>query len=101
MAPVIGKRSSSRSRTSKTRSISSNPIRHTHAETASAFGTSKKDKRIIKHSALISRIEKSKHKAKKRRRPSKKLMVSLESLGDALPEAPSRDEAGATEASAG
>ncbi|KAI4198616.1 MAG: hypothetical protein LQ350_005146 [Teloschistes chrysophthalmus] len=103
LAPVIGRRSSSRSRAFKTRSTSSNPIRHTHAKSASlsAFGTSKKDKRIIKRSALISRIEKSKHKQKKRRRPSKKLVVSLESLADALPEAPSRDEAGATEASAG
>ena len=50
--------------------------------------TSKKDKRIIKHSALVSRIEKSKASSKKRRRPSKKLVTNLESLANALPEAP-------------
>ncbi|KAL8640443.1 MAG: hypothetical protein Q9228_002633 [Teloschistes exilis] len=101
MAPISSKRSLIRSRALKARSTASNPIRHTHAKSGGAFGASKKDKRTIKHSALISRIEKSKlHKPKKRRRPSKKLVVSLESLADALPEAPSREEAAATEASA-
>ncbi|KAI4094551.1 MAG: hypothetical protein L6R37_007216 [Teloschistes peruensis] len=101
MALISRKRSSIRSRALKARSTASNPIWHTHAKSGGAFGASKKDKRTIKHSALISRIEKSKHKPKKRRRPSKKLVVSLESLADALPEAPSREEAAATEASAG
>ena len=41
---------------------------------------------MIKHSALISRIEKSKAPSKKRRRPSKKLVTTLESLADALPD---------------
>ncbi|KAI9739574.1 MAG: hypothetical protein M1834_006292 [Cirrosporium novae-zelandiae] len=53
------------------------------------FGSNKKDKRIIKHSTFISRIEKS--NIKKRRRPSKKLVTNLESLADALPKT---DEAG-------
>ncbi|KAL8665837.1 MAG: hypothetical protein Q9202_001959 [Teloschistes flavicans] len=101
MAPVVGKRSSIRSRALKIRSTASNPIRHTHPKSASAFGTSKKDKRTIKHSALVSRIEKPRHQPKKRRRPSKKLVASLESLADALPDAPTRDETAATEASAG
>ncbi|KAL8687419.1 MAG: hypothetical protein Q9218_006400 [Villophora microphyllina] len=101
MAPTNGKRSSIRSRVSKTSSIVSNPLRHAHARSASAFGRSKEDKRFIKRSALLSRIEKSKQQPKKRRRPSKKLVASLESLAEALPDAPSRDEAGATEASAG
>lgn len=52
----------------------------------SAFGSSKRDKRTIKHSALISRIEKQKPSSKKRRRPSKKLISNLESLANALPE---------------
>ena len=41
---------------------------------------------MIKHSALISRIEKSGSKSKKRRRPSKKLVANLQSLADALPD---------------
>ena len=40
---------------------------------------------MIRHSALISRIEKSKPSSKKRRRPSKKLITNLESLVEALP----------------
>lgn len=47
--------------------------------------TTKRDKRTIKHSALISRIEKSKPSSKKPRRPSKKLITNLESLAGALP----------------
>lgn len=39
----------------------------------------------MKHSSLISRIEKTNTKATKRRRPSKKLIANLESLADALP----------------
>ena len=52
--------------------------------------TSKRDKRIIKHSALLSRISRShlsSHTQRKRRRPSKKLVANLESLADALPDA--------------
>jgi hypothetical protein len=50
------------------------------------FRTSKKDKRTIKHSSFISKIEKSSKKAPKRRRASKKL-ATLDSLADALPDA--------------
>lgn len=62
----------------------------THREMASAFGSTKRDKRIIKRSTLISRIEKSKGKpsSQKRRRASKKLITNLESLADALPDIP-------------
>ncbi|KAF2429462.1 hypothetical protein EJ08DRAFT_650476 [Tothia fuscella] len=53
----------------------------------SSFSTTKKDKRTIKHSILLSKIQKSAPGGiKKRRRPSKKLLTTLESLADALPE---------------
>ena len=51
------------------------------------FKSTKEDKRRIKHSTLISRIEKANSRIKKRRRPSKKLVANLESLVDALPAA--------------
>ncbi|KAI1954203.1 Urmylation protein [Ophidiomyces ophidiicola] len=51
------------------------------------FRTSKKDKRTIKHSAFVSKIEKTRKKPLKRRRPSKKLVADLNSLADALPSA--------------
>lgn len=54
-----------------------------------SFIDSKKDKRTIKHNAFVSRIAKTapgSGKIKKRRRPSKKLVTSLESLGDVLGE---------------
>ncbi|KAI0432946.1 ribosome biogenesis protein SLX9-domain-containing protein [Xylaria sp. FL1042] len=56
------------------------------APSVDGFTSSKKDKRIIKHSALISRIEKSHKKPLRRRRPGKKLVTNLESLADALPD---------------
>lgn len=56
--------------------------------TKSQIGNRKKDKRIIRRSALLSRIEKPIAPLKKRRRPSKKLITDLESLADALPEVP-------------
>ncbi|KAL8641639.1 MAG: hypothetical protein Q9226_008607 [Calogaya cf. arnoldii] len=92
MAPTTGKRSAIRARASTTSSTSSNSIRHTHPRAQNGFRTTKKDKRMIKHSALISRIEKSKAQPKKRRRPSKKLVADLESLAAALPDAPPRDD---------
>ncbi|KAL9016853.1 MAG: hypothetical protein Q9185_005803 [Variospora sp. 1 TL-2023] len=80
MAPTIAGRT-------RTRSTASNPIRHTHPNTRSLFSTTKKDRRTIKHSALISRIEKSKPSIqKRRRRPSKKLVTNLNSLAEALPD---------------
>lgn len=58
------------------------------------FIDSKRDRRLIKHSAFVSRITKASSRsrnrtsttttAQKRRRPSKKLVATLESLGDAL-----------------
>jgi hypothetical protein len=56
-----------------------------------SFINSKRDKRLIKHSAFVSRIAKASSSTstsasshKKRRRPNKKLVTTLESLGDAL-----------------
>ncbi|KAL8921642.1 MAG: hypothetical protein Q9172_003890 [Xanthocarpia lactea] len=86
MAPTSGKRSATRGRASKSSSTSSKTLRQ------NVFSTTKKDKRTIKHSALISRIEKSKAQPKKRRRPSKKLVADLESLAAALPDAPPKEE---------
>lgn len=60
------------------------------------FKSTKKDKRRIKHSALINRIEKSNSKVKKRRRPSKKLITNLQSLAEALPETVARETPAAT-----
>jgi hypothetical protein len=52
-----------------------------------AFIESKKDKRLIKHSAFVSKITKpSTTRTLKRRRPNKKLVATLDSLGDALDE---------------
>ncbi|WEW61384.1 hypothetical protein PRK78_006874 [Emydomyces testavorans] len=53
----------------------------------SGFHSSKKDKRMIKHSAFVSKIEKSRKKPLKRRRPPRKLVANLNSLADALPDA--------------
>ncbi|KAF5528657.1 hypothetical protein CGCA056_v000333 [Colletotrichum aenigma] len=51
------------------------------------FLTNKKDKRTMKHSAFVSKISKaSSKKTLKRRRPSKKLVTTMESLADALPD---------------
>ncbi|KKZ65056.1 hypothetical protein EMCG_01296 [[Emmonsia] crescens] len=53
----------------------------------STFRTTKKDKRQIKHSIFLSKIEKPRSKTLKRRRPSKKLVANLDSLVAALPDA--------------
>jgi hypothetical protein len=63
------------------------PARREGAVIDDGFISSKKDKRLIKHSAFVNRIEKAQQKPLKRRRPSKKLITSLESLVDALPNA--------------
>lgn len=55
-------------------------------ETDSAFTTTKKDKRLMKHSLLMSKVRDSGVKKEKRRRPSKKLITNLESLEDAIEE---------------
>ncbi|KAI0600253.1 ribosome biogenesis protein SLX9-domain-containing protein [Biscogniauxia sp. FL1348] len=56
------------------------------ATISDAFINSKKDKRQIKHSSFVSRIEKANQKAPKRRRPGKKLVTNLDSLASALPD---------------
>ena len=53
---------------------------------ASAFATSKKDKRQIKHSTFVSKITKDNVRKARRRRPNKKLVATLDSLADALPD---------------
>lgn len=57
-------------------------------DTTDSFINSKKDKRLVKHSSFVSRIEKSgvQKKTLKRRRPGNKLVANLESLADALPD---------------
>ncbi|KFA63672.1 hypothetical protein S40285_03189 [Stachybotrys chlorohalonatus IBT 40285] len=59
------------------------------------FLNTKRDKRLIKHSAFVSRVASSHgvSKASKRRRPAKKLRTNLDSLADALPELSAADDA--------
>ncbi|PLB41552.1 FAM207/SLX9 family protein [Aspergillus candidus] len=47
---------------------------------------SKKDRRAMKHSSFVTKIEKNSQKSSKRRRASNKLAANLESLADALPD---------------
>lgn len=63
------------------------PVHREGAVIDDGFLSTKKDKRTIKHSAFVNRIEKANKKPLKRRRPSKKLVTTLESLADALPDA--------------
>lgn len=60
-----------------------------------SFINSKRDKRLIKHSSFVSKIAAAskvgKSSSLKRRRPSKKLVTTLESLGDALDDIVARD----------
>ncbi|KAE9993437.1 hypothetical protein EG327_005208 [Venturia inaequalis] len=60
----------------------------TAKSTDDIFHNSKRDKREMKHSLLLSKARKSAGVTKtlKRRRPSKKLVTTMESLEDALPE---------------
>ena len=55
-------------------------------ESSSLFASSKRDKRSIKHSSFVGKIEKSSAKSVKRRRPNKKLVANLESIASALPD---------------
>jgi hypothetical protein len=64
----------------------SNPPTTSNPTPELSFINSKKDRRTIKHSALISRIEKAHKKPLKRRRPNKKLVTTLEGLADTLPD---------------
>ena len=59
---------------------------------ASSFSSSKKDKRLIKHSTFISKVEKPVPKPQRRRSSSKKKLLSnLDALADALPDAEEED----------
>lgn len=60
--------------------------RHDAADVSDSFLDSKKDKRLMKHSSFVSRIEKANKKPLKRRRPGKKLVTDLDSLKKALPD---------------
>lgn len=60
-------------------------------QSSSAFSSTKRDKREIKRSTLLAKVQKSAKKPLKRRRPSKKLVATLESLADALPDLGSED----------
>ncbi|KAK3951417.1 ribosome biogenesis protein SLX9-domain-containing protein [Pseudoneurospora amorphoporcata] len=91
-APTPGKRLSAREKALKRLADPLLP-RKLHRENnvvSDSFIDSKKDKRTIKHNAFVSRIAKATPGSgkinKKRRRPSKKLVASLESLGDVLGE---------------
>lgn len=64
----------------------------TNSSSLGSMRTAKGDKRRIKHASLVSRIEKSNAKPRKRRRPSKKLVGNLESLVEALPEVSPEDQ---------
>ncbi|KAH9902033.1 ribosome biogenesis protein SLX9-domain-containing protein [Xylariomycetidae sp. FL2044] len=94
MAPVVpSKRRSLRTKLAAKSSAEPHaPRKAPHpdaAATSDSFINSKKDKRLVKHSSFVSRIEK-KHidtkKPLKRRRPSKKLVTNLDSLAKALPD---------------
>ncbi|OBT77854.1 hypothetical protein VF21_03280 [Pseudogymnoascus sp. 05NY08] len=92
-APVAPKKRSS-IRAKVSRAGSGMMTRPANYEPSSSFGAgvsddflnTKKDKRTIKHSAFVNRIEKANTKTLKRRRPSKKLVATLESLAEALPD---------------
>ncbi|KAI9878335.1 MAG: hypothetical protein M1830_001194 [Pleopsidium flavum] len=88
MAPVNGKRPPFRAPSAKSGSGSISRSRAASARVDDTEGitTTKKDRRTIKHSTFVSRIEKANSKVKKRRRPSKKLVANLESLANALPD---------------
>ncbi|MCJ1247002.1 hypothetical protein MMC30_004213 [Trapelia coarctata] len=86
MAPTIKKRASIRSRASKPSSQTQPQPASNYPSRNDTFKPTKEDKRRIKHSSLLSRIEKSSTKVKKRRRPSKKLITDLKSLVDTLPD---------------
>jgi Ribosome biogenesis protein SLX9 len=85
---ILKKRPSLRTKSTTTTSKSGSGLMSRpsviNASISDSFINSKKDKRIIKHSSFIHRIEKAHKKPLKRRRPSKKLVTSLESLGAVL-----------------
>ncbi|MCJ1432026.1 hypothetical protein MMC27_001382 [Xylographa pallens] len=86
-APTVKKRIPSHARVSRRSAKRPSHSTTNYPSNDDTFKSTKEDKRRIKHSTLISRIEKANTRVKKRRRPSKKLIANLESLVDALPEA--------------
>ncbi|KAF2453444.1 ribosome biogenesis protein SLX9-domain-containing protein [Lineolata rhizophorae] len=84
MAPIPPRKSNPKS---SSRTAESSRPRTTYPAPTTTFTTTKKDKRAMKRSILLNKIEKSyAQPAKKRRRPSKKLVANLESLTEALPD---------------
>ena len=81
------KRATARARASKAGRPVPEIIIRTQGDDFNSFPSTKEDKRRLKHSSLVSRIEKANAKTHKRRRSSKKLVTTLESLAGALPEA--------------
>jgi len=63
-----------------------NGSRATVSGSEALFATNKKDKRRIKHAHLMSKVSKSSTTKPLRRRPNKKLVTTLDSLADALPD---------------
>ncbi|EKD15489.1 putative ATP-dependent Clp protease [Drepanopeziza brunnea f. sp. 'multigermtubi' MB_m1] len=86
------KRTSIRAKSSSTSNSGSGliarppPVHREGATISDSFINSKRDKRTIKSSSFLNRIEKAHKKPLKRRRPSKKLVTTLENLADALPD---------------
>ncbi|OCL05147.1 hypothetical protein AOQ84DRAFT_323338 [Glonium stellatum] len=83
MAPSHEKRADLRAKAKAAR-IRVRPIFQTSKPDAPLFPSSKKDKNTIRHSIFVNKIEKANPQSKKRRRPNKKLVATLESLADAL-----------------
>lgn len=68
-----------------------------NASTSDSFLTTKRDKRLMKHSSFLSQVSASagvtkSSKNKRSRRPKNSLATTLDSLGDALPELDEDDE---------
>lgn len=61
-----------------------------------AWKTSKKDKRAMKHSILMTKVRDAGVKKSKPRRPNNKLKTDLEGLADALPELEGMADAGSS-----
>lgn len=92
-APIKGKRTSIRAKSAKPTTAPDTLNRSHVPSVRDDFGiaSTKRDKRTIKHSTFVSKIEKRSTISKKRRRPSRKLAADLETLADALPETEKRE----------
>ncbi|KIX00198.1 uncharacterized protein Z518_10336 [Rhinocladiella mackenziei CBS 650.93] len=74
-----------------TKSILKKPSTSSFSKHDLLFPASKKDKRRIRHAQLMNKITKLSAKKPRRRRPNRKLVTTLDSLADALPEAAGSD----------